>query len=180
MRTIVYISFAYALSEFLLMLLKRSKADTVKTREDKGSLVFIWVMITIGFTAGFILSKPENYFRTGFGSVFIIAGLIIRWTAILQLGRSFTVDVAITESANLKTDGIYERIRHPSYLGILFIILGFSFTMNSLYSFLVLFVPVLLSVMYRIRIGEKVLVNEFGERYSNYASRTKKLIPGIY
>jgi protein-S-isoprenylcysteine O-methyltransferase Ste14 len=44
----------------------------------------------------------------------------------------------------------------------------------------VLFVPVLLSVMYRIRIEEKVLVNEFGERYSNYASRTKKLIPGIY
>ena len=87
---------------------------------------------------------------------------------------------ASADSANLKTDGIYERIRHPSYLGIHFIILGFSFTMNSLYSFLVLFVPVLLSVMYRIRIEEKVLVNEFGERYSNYASRTKKLIPGIY
>ena len=76
-------------------------------------------MITIGFTGGFFLSKPVNHFWTGFGFPFIIGGLIIRWIAILQLGKSFTVDVAITDAASLKTDGIYERVRHPSYLGML-------------------------------------------------------------
>ena len=180
MRPIVYLSFAYAFSELLLMLLKRSKGDTVKTREDKGSLVFIWAMITLGFIAGFVLSQPENYIWAGFGSVFIVAGLIIRWAAILQLGRSFTVDVAITDSANLKTDGLYERIRHPSYLGILLIVLGFSFAMNSFFSFLVLFIPVFIAVMYRIRVEENVLSNEFGYKYSEYTSKTKKLIPWIF
>jgi protein-S-isoprenylcysteine O-methyltransferase Ste14 len=98
----------------------------------------------------------------------------------LQLGKSFTVDVAITDSANLKTNGIYERIRHPSYLGILLVVLGFSCTMNSLFSFLVLFVPVFVAVSYRIGIEEKVLIAEFGDSYSGYKSRTKKIIPGIY
>jgi protein-S-isoprenylcysteine O-methyltransferase Ste14 len=180
MRTLVYLSFAYGFSELLLMFIKRSKQATVKTRQDRGSLIFLWAMITIGFSAGFSLSNPVNQFWAGFGYPLIIAGLIIRWVAILQLGNSFTVDVAINNTASLKTDGIYERIRHPSYSGLLLVIAGFSATMNSIYSFLVLEIPVLIAVIYRVSVEEKVLMNEFGAAYSEYKSRTKKLIPGIY
>jgi protein-S-isoprenylcysteine O-methyltransferase Ste14 len=38
-------------------------------------------------------------------------------------------------------------------------------------------IPVLL---YRIRIGEKVLVSRFGQEYLEYAHRTKKLIQYVY
>ncbi len=99
--------------------------------------------------------------------LFIAGGLIIRWIAILQLGKSFTVDVAMTNAAKLKTDGIYERIRHPSYLGILSVVFGFSCTMNSIYSFLVLVVPVFIAVIYRISVEEKVLMAEFGDQLYN-------------
>jgi len=173
-------SFAFALSEFLLMLVKHSDSSTSKTRKDRGSLIFLWLMITIGFTSGFFLSKPFNYFWGGFGFVFIISGLIIRWIAILQLGKSFTVDVAISRSANLKSDGIYERIRHPSYSGILLVVVGFSAIMSSLYSFLVLVIPVFTAMVYRINTEEKVLLNEFGKNYRKYCSNTKKLIPFIF
>jgi protein-S-isoprenylcysteine O-methyltransferase len=180
MMPVVYLSFAYAFSEFLLMLNKRSKGGTSRTRRDRGSLIFLWLMITLGFTGGFFLSKPVNQFLEGFGFIFIIAGLIIRWIAILQLGNSFTVDVAITNTAILNTDGIYERIRHPSYTGMLSVVFGFSVTMSSFYSFLVLVVPVFAAVLYRIRVEETVLINEFGDSYSEYKTRTKKLIPGVY
>ena len=180
MKSIVYLSFAYAFSELLLMFVKRSKGETAKTRNDRGSLIFLWLMITIGFTAGFFLSRPDNHFWTGFGFSFIIAGLIIRWIAILQLGKSFTVDVAITDAADLKTDGIYARVRHPSYLGMLLVITGFAFTMCSLYSFIVLVIPVFTAVVYRISVEERVLYGEFGNTYSAYKSKTKRLIPGIY
>ena len=126
------------------------------------------------------LSKSANLFWTGFGFTFIVGGLIVRWIAILQLGKAFTVDVAITEAAKLKTDGIYERIRHPSYSGMLAIVMGFGATMSSLYSFLVLVIPVLIAVIYRIYVEEKVLVKEFGNSYLEYKSKTKRLIPGIY
>jgi protein-S-isoprenylcysteine O-methyltransferase Ste14 len=180
MRPVVYMSFAFALSEFLLMLIKRSDSTTSKTRKDRGSLIFLWLMITTGFTFGFILSKPVNLFWTAFGMPLIIGGLIIRWIAILQLGNSFTVDVAITNTAGLKTDGIYERIRHPSYSGILMVVVGFSAIMSSLYSFLVFVIPVLAAIIYRISIEEKVLMSEFGENYHVYMANTKKLIPWVY
>jgi protein-S-isoprenylcysteine O-methyltransferase Ste14 len=180
MKPIVYLSFAYAFSEFLLMLIKHSEGGTTKTTSDRGSMIFLWMMITLGFIGGFFLSKPVNYFWAGFGFPLIIGGLIIRWIAILQLGNSFTVDVAIVKTAKLKTDGIYERVRHPSYSGILLIMVGFSATMNSFYSFMILVIPVFAAVLYRISIEEKVLVAEFGESYTEYKSGTKKLIPGIF
>jgi protein-S-isoprenylcysteine O-methyltransferase len=180
MGQLVYLSIAYGISELLLMILKHSKTGAVKTRRDKGSMIFLWLMITLGFCSGFILSKHTNQFWAGFGFPLIVAGLIIRWIAILQLGKSFTVDVAITNSAILKTDGIYKRIRHPSYFGIILVIVGFSMTMSSIYSFLVLVVPVTAAVLYRINVEEELLINEFGKTYLDYKANTKKLIPGIY
>jgi protein-S-isoprenylcysteine O-methyltransferase Ste14 len=180
MISIVHLSFLFAFSELLLALIKNSKRSSVKVRDDRGSAILIWLAITFGFTGGFLLSRPVNHFWAGFGFLFIISGLIVRWIAILQLGKSFTVDVAINTDANLKTDGIYENIRHPSYLGLLLIISGFSITMHSLNSFLVFVIPVLIAVIYRISVEEKVLINEFGGNYIKYMKSTKKLIPYIY
>jgi protein-S-isoprenylcysteine O-methyltransferase Ste14 len=185
MTHIVYLSIAFALSEFLLMVFKNSRIKTAKTRKDKGSMILLWVMITFGFTGGFFLSKHGswnymNFLLTGIGLLLVIAGTIIRWTAIIQLGKSFTVDVAITGGGALKTDGLYKEIRHPSYLGLLLIIAGFAVTMNSLYSVLALVIPVSVAVAYRIGIEEKVLIDEFGASYLEYIARTKKLIPGVY
>ncbi len=180
MINIVWLSFAFAFSELLLMIIKHSKSGTSKTRKDRGSLIMLWIVITTGFAAGFMLSKPVDNFWSGFGLGLLITGLIARWVAILSLGRSFTVDVAITDSAVLKTDGIYQRIRHPSYLGLLLIVTGFAFTMSSLNSFLVFVVPVFLAIAYRITVEEKVLLSEFGEQYLEYKSRTRRVIPGIW
>lgn len=185
MNLIVSLSLLFAVSELLLMLFRHSRIKTVKTRKDQGSMMFIWVMITLGFTSGFFLAKhdswhPVNSLITGIGLMLILSGIIVRWLAIIQLGKSFTVDVAITAFAKLKTDGLYKKIRHPSYFGLLLIIIGFSVTMNSIYSFLVFVIPVGCAVIYRISVEEKVLLNEFGNDYLNYRSNTKKLIPGIY
>ena len=167
------------------MLVKHSKIKNVKTRNDQGSMILIWVMITFGFIAGFFLArhdswKPINYIITDVGLLVILMGIIMRWIAIVQLGKSFTVDVAITDTARLKTDGLYRQIRHPSYLGLLLVVFGFSITMNSLISFSVFVIPVTFAVLNRIRVEETVLFHEFGTGYSEYRSKTKKLIPGIY
>jgi protein-S-isoprenylcysteine O-methyltransferase Ste14 len=180
MNKVILLSYAFAFSELALMLLKRSSRRTSGTRVKKGSLILLWITITLGFTGGFLLSGPASHFWMGFGSVFLITGLIIRWIAILQLGKSFTVDVAITDKAQLKTDGIYTRVRHPSYLGILIIVIGFSAAMNSFYSFLVLVFPVFLTILYRISIEEELLTREYGSNYIEYRKNTKKIIPGIY
>lgn len=173
-------SFLFAFSELLLLLIKRSKTGKTKAQADQGSLIILWVAITIGFTVGFFFSKPSGEFLFGLGIGFIIIGLLIRWLSILQLGKSFTVDVAITDSAQLITDNMYERIRHPSYSGLLAIVIGFALTMGSIISFLVFLIPVVSAIIHRIDIEEKVLKLEFGDKYDLYMKNTKKVIPGIY
>jgi protein-S-isoprenylcysteine O-methyltransferase Ste14 len=180
MNKIILFSILFAFSELVLMLFKHSKSGLLNSKKDKGSLIILWLMITTGFSAGFFLAGPFNQYWLGFGTGLVITGLIIRWVSILQLGTAFTVDVAITDTARLKSDGIYKWIRHPSYLGLLMIVSGFSAVMNSLYSFLVLVIPVLLAIIYRISVEEKVLKVEFGDSYLKYMAETKKLIPGLY
>jgi isoprenylcysteine carboxyl methyltransferase (ICMT) family protein YpbQ len=41
------------------------------------------------------------------GIAVAIAGFLIRWIAIMQLGKLFTVDVAISMAHTLKTSGLY-------------------------------------------------------------------------
>ena len=185
LQLIVYMTFVFAFSELILMLAKHSKIKITKTRKDRGSMIILWLMITLGFTGGFFLAKHDtwnsiNTIITGIGLLIVLAGIIIRWIAIIQLGKSFTVDVAIIDVARLKTDGIYSKVRHPSYLGLLCIIIGFSATMNSVYSFLVLVVPVFFAIVYRINVEEKVLISEFSESYINYKTGTRKIIPYIF
>lgn len=180
MKTIILLSFAFGLSELLLLVVKRSNKKNLKIRSDKGSLILLWIMITLGFTFGFILAAPPINFWLGFGCSFMIIGLIARWAAILQLGSSFTVDVAITDVSGLKTDGIYNRMRHPSYFGLLMIVMGFSCAMSSVYSFMVLVIPVFFAIIYRIKVEEELLIKEFGNSYLEYIKRTRKIFPGIY
>jgi len=100
--------------------------------------------------------------------------------AIIQLKKAFTVDVAIGYEQKLKMDGMYKYIRHPSYLGLLMIMFGFAICMNSFVSILGIVIPMVLVVLYRISVEEKVLVEGFGDQYIKFRNRTKKLIPMLF
>lgn len=185
MKYLLYLSWIFFLSEFLLMLVKRSGASSSKVQKDKGSLILLWITITICFTLGFIFANWRvwgfnEYVIYGFGIAIVLLGFIIRWASILQLNKAFTVDVAIGNEHKLKTDGIYSAIRHPSYFGLLMIMLGFSISMNSLVSVTVVLFPMFMVLHYRIVVEEKLLIDEFGKEYTAYHARTKRLIPWVY
>lgn len=167
------------------MLVKRSGASSSKIQKDKGSLILLWITITICFTLGFIFAYWRvwgfnEYLIYGCGLLIILLGSVVRWASILQLKKAFTVDVAVGTEQKLKTDGMYLIIRHPSYLGLLFIMIGFSISMNSLISIALVTIPMFLAINYRIIVEEKVLTEGFGDAYKNYKTKTKRLIPWVY
>lgn len=85
----------------------------------------------------------------------------------------------VIEKQKIVTDGIYRHIRHPLYLGEMIRNIGFAFAAYSLYGL----IPILIGnalLLFRIGIEERMLVEEFGEEYKEYMSRTKKIIPYIY
>ena len=109
-----------------------------------------------------------------------VAGIIIRWTAIFSLGKSFSANVAIREDQQLKQTGLYRFVRHPSYSGLLLILLPVGIHSRNWAGLLVLIVPATVALIYRIHVEETALHEAFGSRYTDYSKTTRRLVPGLY
>ncbi|WP_161596747.1 methyltransferase family protein [Chitinophaga vietnamensis] len=182
---IVY--FAWLLSEILLHRLLRGGKSSDKKKQDRGSLALIWIVLIICLNIAVVITQFSSYpivhdGRTMhyIGLAIIIAGMLFRYAAIASLGRLFTVVVTIREGHTIKKDGLYKLIRHPAYAGSLLSFLGFGLSLNNWIGLLVAFVPVLFSFIYRMNIEEKMLLEQFGEAYSDYMRTTKRVLPWIY
>ena len=177
-----WLQLLFFVTELSLLLFKRSKQSTAKNKRDRRSLLILWVVIagclSLGPWAAAYSIWPFN--GSLLGIIIYIAGFLIRWTAVYQLGKMFTVDVAIANEHILKTNGLYKVVRHPSYLGLILIIAGLGLCLNSWLSFIIMFVPTFIAISYRITVEEKALTEEFGDQYTHYKGNVKKLIPGIF
>lgn len=112
-----------------------------------------------------------------FGLVLFISGFFIRYLAIKELGTNF--NYAIAPIRELKTKGIYKKIRHPSYLGTILYSVGVPFMFLSKLGFFATLI-VIISILYRIKLEELFLERTVGNSYLNYKNKTYKLIPHVY
>jgi protein-S-isoprenylcysteine O-methyltransferase Ste14 len=110
----------------------------------------------------------------------LVAGLAIRWTAILSLGKAFSANVAIRDSQTVYRSGLYRLVRHPSYSGLLLVFAAIALHERNWLAASVVMVPTTAALLYRIHVEEAALHEAFGAQYESYSSRTKRLIPGIY
>ncbi|NOY77009.1 MAG: isoprenylcysteine carboxylmethyltransferase family protein [Calditrichaeota bacterium] len=184
-KLVLYSSILFFLSEFILMIVKHSKKRETKIRGDKKSLILFWITIPASLTLGFFTAnygvwQPLNSYVAIAGLSVLATGFLIRWISIIQLNKEFTVDVAITKDHRLMTNGLYKKIRHPSYLGLLLICFGLSVAMNSIISLIIITLPVSLALIYRIKMEENILIKEFGKTYQDYMKGTYRLIPKLY
>src|SRR2546423_3467851 len=108
------------------------------------------------------------------------AGLVLRWWAIVTLGRFFTVDVTIERDHKLVERGPFRWVRHPSYTGVLLAFVGWALTLRNWVAIAVLLVPIFAAFIRRMNVEEEALRGALGERYREYMKRTKRLVPGIY
>jgi protein-S-isoprenylcysteine O-methyltransferase Ste14 len=176
------ISLLWFLSEILINILTRSKKSEAKSH-DRNSLSVIWIVILLSIATGVFIA----FSFPGFGEVkyftgisFMLAGITIRLITVFSLKSFFNANVAIHHDHRLKTDGIFKKVRHPSYSGSLLTFLGIGLILGNWISLVIIFFPVLCVFLYRINIEEKALTENFKEAYTDYQKRTKKLIPFVY
>jgi protein-S-isoprenylcysteine O-methyltransferase Ste14 len=177
---------AWPASEIVLGIVRR-KGESAAEIRDRGSFRMLWVTIAIAVTAAVFLQfvragrmaashRALHLVATGL----LVAGLAIRWTAILTLGRFFSTNVAIQDGHTIIRRGLYRRVRHPSYSGLLLAFAGLGVTFGSWFSLAAVMIPVLTAVLYRVRVEEDALVETFGSEYLEYRRRSWCLIPWIY
>ena len=156
-------------------------------REDRGNRWVLAVFSVIALLSGFF---PAYTDRIGLwtidggatrwlGVALYFVGGVLRLWPVFVLGHRFSGLVAIQPGHTLVTGGIYGVIRHPSYLGLLVLSLGWALAFRSGVGVL-LWVPLIPVLMARIRSEEALLCEQFGAEYDAYRSSTSRLIPGVY
>lgn len=104
--------------------------------------------------------------------ILIIAGMGLRFLAILQHKGGFSLAVDVPEK--LVTDGIYKYIRHPAYLGSILFISGVSLISAEVG---ILFMA---GVFFTSRaIAEERILNHCFKAYAEYQKKTGMFLPKL-
>lgn len=112
------------------------------------------------------------------GLVLYVVGSALMLWAPMYLGRYFSTRVTIQEDHRLVTDGPFAVVRHPRYSGCLLWGLGLPLVFLSLPG-LTAALLYGLTFAWRIRDEERLLAAHFGEQWTAYAARTKRVVPHV-
>jgi protein-S-isoprenylcysteine O-methyltransferase len=175
----------FGASELGLLIRRRSGAGTASF--DRGSLRLLWLVTSASITGAFVCTRalpwaalPTRYPWLALGISTLLLGLLLRWYAIIYLGRLFTVDVAIAADHRVIDTGPYRYIRHPSYTGLLLSYIGLGLGLSNWMALRLSSVPTTIALLARMRIEESALTQSLGQPYRRYAERTARLVPFLY
>ena len=124
-----------------------------------------------------LVNQPQNLsmfpVQSIIGLALFIIGLTIMIVGQITLWQNYSGTVVIREDHQLITRGIYHFTRHPIYLGTLMACIGLPMYASSLSGILIMsaLIPVFLL---RIKIEERLLIEEFGDAYRAYQGATRK------
>ena len=160
-------------------------AKSHKTPLETGLLVLAWV----GFFVPLIwVASPAFWFaeyslRTGplvAGVMCFVIGLWLFYRSHADLGTNWSITLEVREQHRLITQGVYRRIRHPMSSALVLYAVAHALVIpnwvagpSNVVAFAVLFAL-------RVRPEERMMLEQFGDEYTAYMARTKRLVPGVW
>ena len=165
------------------------RTKTVKTavgRIDATEKILLGLMVTAVFwlpmlylfTTFLSFADYQLYsFARWIGAGILVTSLWLFWRSHADLANNWSVSLEIRKNHRLVTTGVYRKVRHPMYASIWLWALAQGMVLqNWLAGWFMLLV---FAAMYFIRIPreEQMMIDEFGDEYLDYSSRTGRLIP---
>jgi protein-S-isoprenylcysteine O-methyltransferase Ste14 len=114
------------------------------------------------------------------GLVLLALGAVLRVGSMIELGSRFTWPTPVHhEDHRPVTTGFYRFIRHPSYLGVLLGMSGWSLVFRCWIALVLvlLFLPLFIPTIAK---EEALLAAEFGEPYEAHRRRTWRMVPFLF
>ena len=111
------------------------------------------------------------------GGILLVTGIILRLLAISTLQHRFLDGVRLEDDHTLVTNGIYQRLRHPSETGNLCLLAGCAWllgAMGMVMGMLFLWFPL---TLWRLRKEEQLLKLRFQKEFVKYQKRSVLLLP---
>ncbi|WP_438941202.1 methyltransferase family protein [Lysinibacillus parviboronicapiens] len=159
------------------------------------AMMFIWLPRGISWQEAIMNSAAFGIYYLGFPILMIIGNpkanltlLIIGW--VLFLGGSIlnTVSELLRKpfkdnpanKGKLYTGGLFKHAIHINYLGDCIWVLGLALISNNMYSLLIPLGLIFVFIFGYIPKSDDYLQNKYGEQFTAYKKKTKKLIPFIW
>jgi len=114
------------------------------------------------------------------GALLFASASVLLWKTHQDLGQNWTPTLGIRDKHTLITEGIFKYIRHPMYAAHLLWALAQPLMLQNWiagFSFLAITIP-----HYFLRIGdeEKMMLDKFGDKYSEYMEKTGRFFPKLF
>ena len=159
-----------------------AKRDVVagKKRESVTFRLFMLcgILIISGGAAEFLLRHSVLWWPTFVAGVLCsLVSFAIRRSAIRALGRFWSLHVEMREGHEFVTSGPFAHARHPVYFSMILELLGIGLVLNAWITLVAVFVIFTLTLIARVRIEERALLEQFGDAYAKYMQRTPAILP---
>lgn len=155
-----------------------------------GHLIFVLVILNIflfGYISQYIPRLDFSFLSATIqliGFIITIIGCGLLFVSFRTLGANWIDSnqrggrIPLPAEQELVQTGIYNHIRNPIYLGMYFIIGGWTFLLlDGL--MLILFFMYVIGMYFLVLDEEKTLLDHFGDQYSRYLQQTGRFFPKL-
>ena len=144
---------------------------------DLGQLIFLIIFLIVWIADAFFIQLPDYLeFKVSLWMQ-IPVGVIILIYGFYLAGKSMKMVFGTRrDKPEVIYDKIYDKVRHPMYLGAILFYLGVTVLMFSLPLFL-MFIVIFIFYNFIARHEEKLLLNQFGDDYADYMKKVRRWIP---
>jgi protein-S-isoprenylcysteine O-methyltransferase Ste14 len=119
---------------------------------------------------------PGTIIASAGADVLVLTGLLVFVWARRSLGSNWSSSAAMNHERELVQVGPYVYVRHPIYSGFLIMVLGTALAYGRLVGIVILGISIAGLTLKALK-EESLLTKQFGDRYVEYKSRTKAMIP---
>ncbi len=143
--------------------------------------IFEWcILILGGFLANFyfhVLFLPFKVFFTIFGVALYFCGMFIH---LLSHKEHKQAHSKVEDIEKIVKTGIYSKVRHPGYLGLILMFFGVAFWFANLVSVVIAIILSILWILTALK-EEEYLLRKFGKEYGEYMRKVRwRFIPKIF
>jgi len=138
------------------------------------------ILIVAGGMAEFLFRRSALWWPTFVaGMVCSLASFAIRRSAIRALGKFWSLHVEMREGHEFVTSGPFAYARHPVYFSMILELLGIGLIVNAWITLAVVFAIFTPTLIARVQIEERALLEQFGDAYGKYMRSTPAIVPCI-
>ncbi|CAE7040791.1 unnamed protein product [Symbiodinium sp. CCMP2456] len=112
-------------------------------------------------------------------SLVTVPALYLFWRSHVDLGRNWSPTTELRENHTLVTTGVYRQVRHPMYTALWMLTMVQPLLVHN---WIAGFAPVVsFAILYFVRVGyeEEMMIQQFGDEYRDYCSKTGRLVPPL-